>query len=143
MDERAFTDRRRPEWERLAAILRQASSRGIRSLSGAELVALGKLYRRVASDLSYVKANSANEDLVLYLNELAGRAHGYLYADAPRGTFRSVSNFLLRGFPILFRAKWRFIAAAAAIFLVASIFAAAVVIISPDTGRQLIPSQFG
>src|SRR3989304_8758095 len=133
MDERAFMDRRRPEWERLAVIMRRGASGGLKSLSGPELRDLARLYRRVTSDLSYASANSASEDLVLYLNELAGKAHGYLYADTPTGGLRSIRNFLLTGFPILFRRKSRFIALAAAIMLLASLYAGVITALSPDS----------
>ena len=143
VDEKAYIDRRRPDWERLAAILARASSRaGLKSLSGSELLDLGKLYRRITSDLSYLKASSSDEDLVLYLNELAGRAHGYLYANAPPGGIRSILNFLLRGFPVLFRAKWRFIAAAAAMLLLSGAFAAVKVKTSPAAYVHFVPQQF-
>lgn len=143
MDEKTYVERRRPDWERLAALLDRASSRrGLKSLSGQELVDLGKLYRRVTADLSYLKASSWSEDLILYLNELAGRAHGHLYADTPTGGMRSVSNFLLRGFPILFRQKWQFIAVAAAILVVSGVYAAAVVKMNPPAFASLAPEPF-
>lgn len=142
MDERAFIDRRRPEWEHLAAILQRTSSGGLKSLSGPELHDLGKLYRRVTSDLSYANANSASEDLLIYLNELAGRAHGYVYADAPSGGIGPAVGFLLRGFPILFRGKFRFIAAAALIFILASILAGVSVGLDRNTSDSFLPRQF-
>lgn len=143
MDERAFIERRRPEWERLSDLLKRATSfSGLKSLSGSELADIGKLYRRVTSDLSHIKANSANDDLILYLNELAGRAHGVLYVDAPTGGLRSINHFLLKGFPILFRAKRRFIAFAAAIMLLASVFAAVIVTNDSRTSVYFMPEQF-
>jgi uncharacterized membrane protein SpoIIM required for sporulation len=143
VDERAYVDRRRPEWERLAEIIRRVSKpNGLRSLSGSELADLGKLYRRVTSDLAYVKANFVSEDIIIYLNDLAGRAHGLLYTDAPTGGIRSVVSFLLTGFPILFREKKRFIAISAAIMIVSAIFAAVVVIQNPATADRFIPHQF-
>ncbi|HOM70767.1 MAG TPA: hypothetical protein PLP86_00825 [Armatimonadota bacterium] len=142
MDERAFVERRRPEWERLTNILNQASSRGgLKSLSGEELADLGKLYRRVTSDLSYVNTNSASEQLITYLNELSGRAHGILYADAPTSGLSSIVNFLRKGFPILFRAKWQFIAVATMIMVISAIFAAASVKNNPDTAVYFLPKQ--
>ncbi len=143
MDERAFVDRRRPEWERFSELLNRATSpKGLKSLSGSELADLGKLYRRVTSDLAYAKANLSNEQVIIYLNELAGRGHGILYADTPTGGIRSITNFLLGGFPILFRKKGRYMATAAAIMILASIFAAVVVHNNPATADRFIPSQF-
>jgi uncharacterized membrane protein SpoIIM required for sporulation len=142
MDERAFVERRRPDWVRLAEILSRTSSSRLHTLSRDELLDLGKLYRRVTSDLSYVKANSANQDLIVYLNDLAGRAHGCLYSDAPRNTGKSIIAFLLRGFPILFRKQRRYIALAAAIMLSGAAFSAIVVTRHPAAANSFIPQQF-
>ncbi len=142
MDERTFVERRRPDWVRLGDILDRASSKKLRGLSRAELLDVGKLYRRVTSDLSYVKANSASEDLLYYLNDLAGRAHGCLYADAPKNPGRSIVTFLLRGFPILFRANARMIGISSAIFLLSGVFAATLVATNPKSYAKLVPPMF-
>lgn len=142
MDERSFVERRRPDWVRLAEILERASKVKLRGLSREELLDLGKLYRRVASDLSFAKSGSANDDLILYLNDLAGRAHGYLYADTPRQTGQSIIAFLLRGFPILFRKHKRFIAMASALMLLGAVCAGIVVSMHPWAANVFIPEQF-
>ncbi|MEN6371039.1 MAG: stage II sporulation protein M [Armatimonadota bacterium] len=143
MDERAFIERRRPEWEHLAELLRRTSTRGgLQSLSGSDLSDIGKLYRRVTSDLSYVKSNSVNDELIIYLNELAGRAHGVLYIDQSTDGLHSVIQFLLRGFPILFRAKKRFMAIAAALMILSCIFSAAIVAHDSRTAGYFIPTSF-
>jgi uncharacterized membrane protein SpoIIM required for sporulation len=141
MDERAFVERRRPEWVRLEDMLKRTSSGNLHGLSRTELMDLGKLYRRVTSDLSYVKSNTSNQDIILYLNDLAGRAHGLLYADAPRNLGRSIVTFLLRGFPILFRAHGRMIAISSAIFLLSAFFAAGMVAHNPKSFNKLVPAM--
>lgn len=114
---------------------------GLKLLTGVELADMGKLYRRVTSDLSYVKANSTNEELVIYLNELAGRAHGILYANAPTSSTHSIISFLLRGFPVLFREKRRYMAVAAAIMILSSVFAALIVADNPAKAAYFLPPQ--
>lgn len=125
-------------------MLRRANSRrGLKALSGPELSDLGKLYKRVTSDLAYAKANSSNEQLISYLNELAGRAHGLLYTDKPISTSHSLITFLLSGFPILFRAKWKFIAFATGMMIASTIFAAIVVKHNPAVASHWIPFTGG
>lgn len=142
VDERAYVERRRPEWEQLAKILGRASS-GLKGLSGNDLTELSKLYRRLTSDLSYVTANSTNQELITYLNELAGRAHGYLYADVPKNPLHSFRSFLLSGFPILFRKKKHFIAASLLIMLAGTFFSAIAVTIEPKLAYNYYPAEYG
>lgn len=142
VDERAFVERRRPDWERLIIILDKASSTRLKSLSGDELTDLSKLYRRLTSDLAYVTANSTNEELITYLNELAGRAHGYLYSEVAQSPWLTLRNFLLRGFPILFREKKRFIAMSALIMLLGTLFSAIVVRLDPATTDNFYPASY-
>ena len=86
-------------------------------MSREQLVALGAQYRMVVADLSYARSQGASGELVAYLNELAGRAHGVIYA-APAARLRGVVAFLLRDFPALFRSTSRYALVAALIFFI-------------------------
>ena len=68
MNERDFTQKKREDWERLAALTEKANGRrGLRGLSREELLTLGPLYRRVASDLAQARARAVSPDLTLHL----------------------------------------------------------------------------
>ncbi len=126
IDERAFINKKRATWERLSVIVERAKNNGLGRLSREELPALGTLYRRVASDLAYARAQGANPNLVLYLNELVGNAHGVIYAEDSGGWSR-VWNFLRFGLPAVLRRRMPFVAAAFLLTVVGALLAYALV----------------
>src|SRR5688572_9107125 len=99
-----FVARRRPAWDRLADILRQAGRGGLHALSRDDLRLLGPLYRRAATDLAYARLRRADPGLVAHLNDLVTRAHGLLYAERGPG-FERLWRFLRTGLPRLLRAR--------------------------------------
>ena len=111
IDERAFINKKRASWERLSVIVERTKNVGLRGLSREELPSLGSLYRRAASDLAYARAQGANPNLVLYLNELVGNAHGVIYSEDSGGWAR-VRRFLISGLPAVLRRRMPFILAA-------------------------------
>lgn len=117
MDERSFVESRRQLWSELGASLDRMRTRGARSLSHDELRLLGSRYRAVVSDLSFARTQGASEGLVTYLNELAGRAHGVIYASKP-ARLRGIKTFVIADFPALFRATINYTLVAAVIFFV-------------------------
>ena len=93
---------RRGDWERLTELLKHAQRRGIRSLSEAQILELGDLYRAATADLALVQRDFPNHALASYLNRLVGQAHALVYQDEPV-TFRRLREFYLRGFPRVYR----------------------------------------
>lgn len=142
MDERAFIEKKQPEWTALSETLDQVRSRGPRSLSREQLKSLGGRYRAVVSDLSYVRTQGGSDDLAGYLNELAGRAHGALFA-GPSARARGIVRFMTRDFPALFRANIRYPAAAALIFFVGWAVSAYMIYTDPQSVRQMVQQKFG
>ncbi|MBV9849885.1 MAG: stage II sporulation protein M [Armatimonadetes bacterium] len=114
IDERAFINKKRASWERLSLIVERTKNVGLRGLSREELPALGALYRRAASDLAYARAQGANPNLVLYLNELVGNAHGVIYSEDSGGWARAW-RFLAYGLPAVLRRRMPFTLAAIAL----------------------------
>ena len=111
IDERAFINQKRATWERLSIIVERTKNGGLKRLSREELPALGSLYRRAAADLAYARAQGANPNLVLYLNELVGNAHGVIYAEESGGWSR-LWRFLAWGLPAVMRKRMPFVIAA-------------------------------
>jgi uncharacterized membrane protein SpoIIM required for sporulation len=134
-----FIERRRPAWERLAALLDRAGARGssLRRLSRDELRALGPLYRRAASDLSYARLRGADPALLMYLNDLVLRAHGLVYAERGPGGKR-FWRFVTAGFPRLLRARQAYVWLAAAVFLLGGLLGAGLTVQNPDNGRLFL-----
>lgn len=132
-----FITRRKPSWDRLTEIVGRAKANGVRRLPREDLKELGPLYRRVAADLAYARMRGSDPALVAYLNDLALRAHGLLYADRAPG-FQRLWRFILYGFPALLRRRKAYILLAAAVFLVGGILGAGMTVQNPETGTLFL-----
>jgi len=140
MDEKAFIEQRKESWERLAGILDRFRMRGARFLEPAEIESLGPLYRQLVSDLAYARTQNAHPNLIDRLNDLAGRAHGALYAEKS-GQFKSVLAFLLRGYPELVRANKRYVFAAMLVFFLGTAVSVYIAAADPSHGGQFLPGR--
>ncbi|MGO8671300.1 MAG: stage II sporulation protein M [Capsulimonadaceae bacterium] len=108
IDERAFINKKRTNWEALSLMVERSKSGGLKRLTKTELPTLGSLYRRAAADLAYARQQGANPNLVLYLNELVGNAHGVIYAEESGGWDR-IRHFLIYGVPDVLRRRMPFV----------------------------------
>lgn len=140
VDERAFTQQRQEAWKHLSDTLDQAARRGPRSLPADRLRSLGAEYRALVSDLAFARTQGASEGLITYLNELAGRAHGVIYA-ARAARARNSLTFLIREFPALFRSTSRYTLVAALIFFLGWGAAAYLIATEPQSAESFIPEH--
>lgn len=97
-DRDAFVEARQDRWTTLERLL----GRGVRS--AADVSALSRAYRAVAADLSAAQSEDLPEDVVRYLDALAGRAHNALYGSRSLGGFRPL-QLLFNDFPRELRAN--------------------------------------
>lgn len=109
----------------------------VSALAHQELRELALLYRQTAADLSAAREGAANAQLAEYLNQLLGRAHNLVYAARPARR-RGIVEFYTRHFPEVFRATWRYTAAAFALFAVGGIIGLAASIIDPGFQRFIL-----
>src|SRR5882672_6987009 len=115
-----FIKERKTVWQRLEELLDILDRMTLRTLHREEVRELGRIYRRVASDLAIARAESRDPRLINYLNSLVIRAHGRIYrADAQGG--RRIGRFFTHEFPQTFRRTWRYTAVAFAVFAVFSV----------------------
>ena len=140
IDERAFINQKRATWERLSIIVERTKNGGLKHLSKEELPALGSLYRRAAADLAYARAQGANPNLVLYLNELVGNAHGVIYAEESGGWSR-LWGFLAYGLPAVMRKRMAFVLAATLLNLIGALLAYAMVHRDPTLANVYFPGE--
>lgn len=140
MDERAFIEQKQASWQELSETIEHVRKLGLHSLSREQLKTFGMRYRTVVSDLAFVRTQGASENLVAYLNELAGRAHGVLYVSRRSG-FRGLVTFLLHDYPCLFRSVFRFPLFATVLFMVGLGIGVYVMVTSPNTAQQWVPPQ--
>ena len=140
MDERSYIEQKQESWKRLSETIERVRKLGAKSLSGEQLKTLGAQYRAVVSDLSFVRSQGASDGLILHLNELAGRAHGVIYASKSAGLHGAVS-FLFRDFPILFRSTFRYTFVAALIFFYGWMVTSYMVRFYPETQDKALMKQ--
>jgi len=141
IDERAFINKKRVNWERLSFIVERTKNSGLGRLSKQELPQLGSLYRRAAADLAYARQQGANPNLILYLNELVGNAHGVIYTEDSGGWPR-VWRFLRFGLPAVLRRRMPFIIVAILLTIIGAWAAYALVHKSESYLGLFLPEQF-
>lgn len=128
-----FIEKKEKTWKELEELLRRTQQANAEQLNR-----LGYLYRRITSDLAVARRDFPRESCVVYLNELATRAHAAVYQTSPlkRGSFW---KFLRFGFPQVFRENLYFILAAFLFFAVSFAGAYWTALKSPDFTEQLVP----
>jgi uncharacterized membrane protein SpoIIM required for sporulation len=112
----------------------------VRALSADEVKRLCSLYRQVTIDLSQARAAGDDPAVLLYLNSLAARAHGQVYA-ARRLSVRPLLRFAASGFPRVVRRNWRAVGAAAAVFLLTSLASWLAVVRNPELAYSLFDER--
>lgn len=133
-----FIATKRPNWERLTALLDKARLSGLAALSAEELTELGRLYRSVTSDLAVARRDFPAHQVAEYLNGLVARAHAAVYQGrAARG--RSLLGFFRRSFPQAFRDTWHFTLAAFLMFFLPALISFAFAWRDPDAGAAIFP----
>ena len=140
IDERAFINGKRAGWEKLSVIVERTKNGGLKQLSREELPALGSLYRRAAADLAFARAQGANPNLVLYLNELVGNAHGVIYAEEAGGWSR-LGRFFAYGLADTLRRRMPFVLAAIALNLIGALLAYVIIHRDPTQLGLYFPDQ--
>ena len=124
-----FLQQRRPSWQRMEELMRQAQ-RSPRSLSGAQLDEFGVLYQAATADLALAQRDFPNQQVTLYLNQLVGRAHTLIYRGEPL-RWRQLKTFYRYRFPQLYRGILPYTLAAFVLFLGPALIAGLVVAVNP------------
>lgn len=130
-----FVAARRPDWDRLAALVDQLERRRI-SLEG--LAELDRLYRRTTSDLATAQTYYRGTEAHRFLNQLCARAYASIYAP-PRERLEALRRFFLRGFPRTLRRERTFVWASLGFFLLGILLGALVVAFDPHGAELFVP----
>ena len=109
MDRDAFVEPRRERWNRLDTLLIN------RARTPAAWSELASLYRSVCADLSAARSRGVPDDVLRFLDQLAGRAHNELYG-ARVVSGESWPKLILAEFPRELRRQWVFFALATLLF---------------------------
>ncbi|MGB6974322.1 MAG: stage II sporulation protein M [Terracidiphilus sp.] len=103
--------KRRPHWERLAALLAQSDQSGLGQLSRAELQEMALLYRQVAADISVLRQDPTARTYAEHVNQLLARAHHIMYSRR-KTSLATLFRFLRDDYPAIFQRQFSFVFAA-------------------------------
>jgi len=140
VDERSYVKQKQGSWKQLSDTIEHVRKLGLGSLPKDQLESLGAQYCGVVSDLAFARSQGASGELIRYLNDLAGRAHGVLYASRSAKA-SGITAFLFGEFPRLFRATFRYTFVAALIFFLGWGIAAYMIHSDPDVAKSLMPEK--
>ncbi len=129
--------KRRPHWDRLASLLAQSDTSGLRQLSRAELQELALLYRQVAADLSVLRQDSTSRAYAHHVNHLLARAHHIIYSGR-KTSLLTLFRFLRDEYPAVFQRQIGYVLAAGGVFLAFGLLGAALTSARPEFMRHLV-----
>ena len=129
--------KRRPYWDRLAALLGQASASGVRQLSRAELRETALLYRQAASDVSTLRQDSTARAYAEHVNQLLARAHHIIYSSRRKG-FKKIFYFLRDEYPAVVRRQIRYVLVSLVVLLGGALLGSVLTIARPQFMRHML-----
>jgi uncharacterized membrane protein SpoIIM required for sporulation len=139
VQEQLFVSRRRAAWERLDALVTQASATGLRELAADDLRELALLYRAATTDLASAQSRAYSAELRAYLNRLVARAYSIVHAADASAGWAPIARFFTHTFPREVRASWRVLAATTTLFVLAWIVSYWLVAQHPLNAYALLP----
>lgn len=125
---------REPAWRELE----RALDRGART--GSDWAQLSEGYRAVCADLARARSWGAGEEVVRYLESLAGRAHGVLYGARPRASV-NLLRLVLADAPREIRASGWLFWAAFFLFYGPLVLGTVTALIEPTLAERVVPIE--
>src|SRR5438270_3137935 len=135
-----FTAGRRATWDELERLLARGEGTGLRSFSAQDIEALGRAYRQVVSDLAIAQRDFPDDQLTVWLNGLAARAHLRLYRSPPP-SWRSFGAFFWTDFARRFRTAWPHLTTAAALLFVPAMIGFLGAWLEPTLRAAIVPER--
>jgi uncharacterized membrane protein SpoIIM required for sporulation len=129
--------KRRPYWDRLAALLGQAGAGGVRQLSRADLRETALLYRQAASDLSTLRQDPTARAYAEHVNQLLARAHHIIYSSRRKG-FLKVLLFLRDEYPVVVQQQIRYVLLALVLALAGALLGSVLTVARPQFMRHML-----
>jgi len=129
--------KRRPFWDRLAALLAQAQAAGVRHLSRAELRETALLYRQAASDLSTLRQDSTARAYAEHVNQLLARAHHIIYSSRRKG-FKKIFYFLRDDYPAIVQQQIGYVLLALVLSLAGAALGSVLTLARPQFMRHML-----
>ena len=135
-----FSASRQAHWVELENLLARSEGNGLRGFDAEQIEALGRAYRQVMSDLSIARRDFPDDQLTLWLNGLAARAHLRLYR-APAPSWRRFGQFFWTDFARRFRAARGYLLVSALLLFVPAAFGYLAALLDPTLRDALVPAQ--
>jgi uncharacterized membrane protein SpoIIM required for sporulation len=129
--------KRRPQWDRLAALLAQSDQSGLGQLSRAELQEMALLYRQVAADLSVLRQDATARTYAEHVNHLLARAHHIIYSGR-KTSLATLFRFLRDEYPAVFQQQLRFVIASLLVSVAWGAFGAVITSARPEFMRHFV-----
>jgi uncharacterized membrane protein SpoIIM required for sporulation len=129
--------KRRPHWDRLAALLAQSDASGLGQLSRAELQEIALLYRQVAADLSVLRQDATSRTYATHVNQLLARAHHIIYSGR-KTNLLTAFRFLRDEYPAIFQRQIGYVAAALLVSVAWGLLGAALTSARPEFMRHFV-----
>ena len=121
-------------------LLARSEGNGLRSFDAEQIEALGRAYRRLVSDLAIARRDFPDDQLTMWLNELASRAHLRLYR-APAPSWRRFGRFFWTDFARRFRAARGYLLVSALLLFGPALVAYAAALLDSTLRDALVPAQ--
>src|ERR1700687_2876422 len=135
-----FTASRQPHWAELEGLLARSKGNGLRSFNAAQIEAFARAYRQVVSDLALAQRDFPDDQLTLWLNGLASRAHLRLYR-APAPSWRRLGLFFWTDFARRFRAARPYLLVSALLLFGPAVVAYLAALLDPTLRDALVPER--
>src|SRR5215469_8799633 len=129
--------KRRPHWDRLAALLAQSDQSGLGQLSRAELQEMALLYRQVAADLSVLRQDTTARTYATFVNQLLARAHHIIYSRR-KTNLLTLFRFLRDEYPVIFQRNIQYVAASLVISLACGLLGVVLTSARPEFMRHFV-----
>src|SRR5258708_337869 len=133
-----FTASRQPRWTELEGLLARSEGNGLRSFDADQIEAFARAYRQVVSDLALAQRDFPDDQLTLWLNGLAARAHLRLYR-APAPSWRRFGRFFWTDFARRFRAARPYLFVSAVLLFWPAALAYIRPLVQPTLRDALVP----
>jgi uncharacterized membrane protein SpoIIM required for sporulation len=139
MNEEAILKKRADGWLRLSGLCERAEQ-GIDRLSGSEITEFVRLYRQASADLALMRSQTANTEVIDYLNGLVARAYGQIYRRPTRPFREALRDGFVLAAVVVRRQSWA-VALSAAVFFAGAFFTAGLMAARPDLRRHFVPAE--
>src|SRR5579859_7698211 len=135
-----FTPSRQPHWSELETLLARSEGNGLLNFDAGQIEAFARAYRQTVCDLAIAQRDFPEDQLTLWLNGLASRAHLRLYR-APAPSWRRLGQFFWTDFARRFRAARPYLLVSGLLLFGPAVVAYLAALLDPTLRDALVPAR--